>query len=69
MYGNPEIILEEIVWEDEEKIKHDPSKKKVQLGIKWKICFILDKKWMGLQATCLPSPSYLVDHDKLTKIL
>jgi len=41
MYGNPEIILEEIVWEDDEKIKHDapPPKKKVQLGIKMENMF------------------------------
>jgi hypothetical protein len=30
MLWQPRNILEEIVWEDEENIKHDPSKNKIK---------------------------------------
>lgn len=29
--------------------------------------FIVDKKWIGCPVTCLPSPAFLVDKDKVTK--
>lgn len=48
----------------EENIEHDPRWKKKKMEN-----MLLDKKWIGHPVTRLPSPAYLVDHDKFIKIL